>query len=262
MMSYLDSGNWLVSAASQQGYAHIRDEIPNQDFHAIDMVKDFEGESLVLAVADGAGSAPFSDEGSRIAAKTTVERLVHRIRKRPVASVKNHLIRSELRNAVKRSRSEISQYAKKEGKDSRDFATTLLAAVINEKTLATIHIGDGAIIIKGSTGEYRVVSEPQGGEYANETYFITSQNFPKAKITITSNPDVAAIFLITDGIQPLAVIDQNDQAHPGFFDPILNTVLSDNNPKQTAVRINEFISSERVRQRIIDDVTLVVAVAK
>ena len=260
--SSLTTHKWLLSAASQQGYSHRRNEIPNQDYYAFSVVGPRNRETLVLAAADGAGSAPLSDIGSRLAANTAVTELANRLRKRPASAILGHLIQSELKRAVKISRNRIKLHAKKSKADFRDLATTLLVAVINERILATIHIGDGAIIVKNSAGEYRIASKPQSGEYANETYFITGPKYPIGIINIIHNPEIAAISLITDGLQPIAITGQSGEAHPGFFNPLFETLLRDAKPELTAGRFEDFISSERVWRKTMDDVTIVAAVRK
>ena len=256
----LIAGRWLLSAASQRGYSHRRNGTPNQDYYDFRGVGTFSGEVLVLAVADGAGSAPHSASGSRIAASTAVNELTKRVNKNPACTIKPHLMRSALRRAIKRSRNEIKLHAKREHIEFRELATTLAIAVVNDAMLATAHIGDGVIITRNSDGQYYTVSGPQNGEYANETYFITSGQDPI--VSIIQNPDVSAISLITDGLQPISVVDQTGTPHPGFFDPIFETMATDNDPSRTANRISDFISSERVWLRTMDDVTIIAATLK
>ena len=255
--SSLITGRWLLSAASRQGYSHRRDGTPNQDSYDFGGVRTFEGEVLVLAVADRAGSAHYSAFGSRIAATTAVNELTKRVNKKPACTVRPHLMRTELQRAIRRSRKEIELFAKREHIAFRELATTLAIAVVNDALLSTAHVGDGAVIMKGGDGQFRTVSGPQNGEYANETYFITSEQDPV--ISFTQNPDVSAISLITDGLQPISISDQTGDPHPGFFNPIFETLLTDNDPNLSASRIGDFISSERVWRRTVDDVTIIVA---
>ena len=262
LASALPTDEWLVSAATHQGYGHERNGTHYQDSHVLEKVKDSKKESLILAVADGAGSAISSREGSRIAAETAAERLKKRFTNRKGASLNYHKVRSELKKALTSSREAIRLNTKKLGVDPRDYATTLLLAVVNERLLATLQVGDGVIVVRDSSGNYTVASEPQSGEYANETYFITSRKYPEPKISIRPDPGVTAVFLMTDGLQPLAITDHSGKAHPGFFDPIYQTLLTDKDPKLTAKRISEFITSDRVRQKTLDDVTLVAAALK
>ena len=259
--SSLTTHKWLLSAASQQGYSHRRNEIPNQDCYAV--ADACAGGTLVIAVADGAGSALHSDKGAYIAVNSAVVELtdyLDYIGNRPTKNAFHHLIQPGLKRTVQSSRERMRQHAQKDGIDFKDLATTLLIAVANDSILATAHIGDGAIIVKHGNGQYHTVSKPQNAEYANETYFITGKR--REIINVIRNPGISAISLITDGLQPIAVTHQDSEPHPGFFDRIFETLLSDDAPELTAGRFEDFISSERVWRKTMDDVTIVAAVRK
>ena len=61
---------WLVAGATAPGVSHVRHSRPNQYAYAYNVVA---GRPIAnLAVADGAGSAPRYDEGSRLAVTTAI----------------------------------------------------------------------------------------------------------------------------------------------------------------------------------------------
>lgn len=66
---------WRVAAANAAGPSQLRDGLPNQDAVAHRLVEAERGQVVVIAVADGTGSAQPSDAGSNIAAATGVEAL-------------------------------------------------------------------------------------------------------------------------------------------------------------------------------------------
>lgn len=55
---------------------------------------------------------------------------------------------------------------------SENVACTLLGAVLATDRALFLQVGDGAIVI-GTGAGYRPVFWPQGGEYPNETHFVT-----------------------------------------------------------------------------------------
>ena len=64
---------WRVLEASVIGTSHKRMQQPYQDSHYLEVQPD---GSLILAVADGAGSASHSQIGSEVAARTAVKSIL------------------------------------------------------------------------------------------------------------------------------------------------------------------------------------------
>ena len=55
----------------------------------------------------------------------------------------------------------------------RAYATTLTCAVATDGGLAVAQIGDGIVVARQEDGELFAAVQPQHGEYANETFFLT-----------------------------------------------------------------------------------------
>ena len=106
--------HWRVAAATAAGASHLRDDIPNQDAVAHRVIEIGDGAVAAIAVADGAGSAPRSDEGSRIAVATAVAAVVRGIERKPAAAMREHLATSLVRYAVKRAKNEVVRYARRQ----------------------------------------------------------------------------------------------------------------------------------------------------
>ena len=64
-----------IVAASQRGRSHAHEGKPRDDHFLLHYCKDTEW--YIMAVADGAGSAKYSREGSRIACETVVEHCIN-----------------------------------------------------------------------------------------------------------------------------------------------------------------------------------------
>lgn len=83
----------------------------------------------------------------------------------------------------------------------KDLASTLLFAAIKGEQCLIGHLGDGAI--GGLYGnELKCISNPDNGEHANETYFVTTKHAERALKIIKGNikeKDIHAFVLMSDG---------------------------------------------------------------
>ena len=155
----------------------------------------------------------------------------------------------------------MNQCASEAGQTPRDYACTLLGAILAEDRALFLQIGDGAIVI-GSGDDYWPVFWPQSGQYANETYFLTDANvFARLEFAITVEP-VAEIALLTDGLQTLALHYQTRQAHAPFFRPLfhqLRAVPTSGCAPQLLNALERFLDTPALNQRTHDDKTLILA---
>ena len=255
--------HWRVAAATAAGSSHVKSNVPNQDAVECRVVETGSGQAVILAVADGAGSAPRSDEGSRIAVKVAVASMVGAIEKRPPAAFAGHLATSLVRDAIKRAKNAVVRHGKEHSVSDRDLACTLLVAVASERLMTAGQVGDGAVVAFNlASGDARTLCAAHTGEYANETTFITSRTRPHlvADVGHASGSDYDALALITDGLQNLALKMPEREAFPGFWNPILNDLSQTEEPEAVPGRLHAFISGERVQSRTSDDVTIAIAV--
>lgn len=258
-----DRYHWRVAAATAAGSSHARDNTPNQDAVDYRLVKVGSGQVVVAAVADGAGSAPRSDEGSRIAVSAAIASMVDGINRRPAAILGKHLATSLVRDAIKRAKNAVVRYGKQRGVPARELACTLLVAVAGERLVTAAQVGDGAVIAFNlDTGTAQTLCAAHTGEYANETTFITSRTRPHriADVGHVSGADYDALALITDGLQNLALKMPEREPFLGFWNPMLNDLAQTDEPEAVPERLLSFISGERVQSRTSDDVTIAIAV--
>ena len=234
-------GSWRAVAVSEIGAAHVLAGMPCQDSSLC-----FAGDNLLVAcVADGAGSARYSDEAARaaVAEFITVSRyLLARYESMPPVKI--------VEQAFKSAREVVSEEAES---DLRDYATTLLGLVVRKDSLAAIQVGDGAVIVDGE-----VVTDSHEGEYINETRFIT---YPDVEPSIFSTTGyITRVAIVTDGLENL-VLENNGYEktpHGAFFQSMYEWLQRYEEPERTA-QLSEFLKSERVRSRTPDDVTLFLA---
>ncbi|MDE2788374.1 MAG: PP2C family serine/threonine-protein phosphatase [Chloroflexota bacterium] len=254
--------HWRVAAATAAGASHLRDDTPNQDAVAHRVVEIGHGAAAVIAVADGAGSAPRSDEGSRVAVDAAVASVAEGINRRPAAAFSEVMAASLVRYAIERAKIEVERYGRRHNAPARELASTLIVAFASDSLMTAAQVGDGAVIAFNiGGGDAMTLCQAHTGEYANETTFITSRSRPHeiASVGHASGHDYDALALITDGLQNLALKMPEREAFPGFWNPILHDLAHTDEPEAVPARLHAFISGERVQSRTGDDVTIAIA---
>ena len=243
---------WRAVGTYVQGTSHIKFDIPCQDYCSYERVVIGSTPALVVAIADGAGSAPLSQVGSR-------EAVEHLLRVIP-GSLSSILEASEklARHWLHDTREHLDELAAQEGCDLRDLGCTILVAILGEFASFFAQIGDGAWIIERD-GEYLAATWPSGGEYVNETTFLTSSNWAESIKCEFIAGRISAAAGFTDGLQRLALRFDSQSVYAPFFDPLF-TVLRDTDDETTLISpLIQFLSSDRVADRTDDDKTLVLA---
>jgi serine/threonine protein phosphatase PrpC len=256
-----DKHHWRVAVATAAGASHSRDNTPNQDAVAHRLVEVGHGQVVVVAVADGAGSAPRSDEGSQIAVEAAVATIVDSINKRPAAVFGERQAESLARDAIKQAKIEVERYGRRHNVPARELASTLIVAFASDELVTAAQVGDGAVIAFDSrAGAAITLCAAHTGEYANETTFITSRTRPHkiADVGHASGYDYDALALITDGLQNLALKMPEREAFMGFWNPMLNDLAQSADTEAVSERLHSFISSGRVQSRTSDDVTIAI----
>ena len=257
--------HWRVAAATAAGASHLRDDIPNQDAVAHRVIEIGHGAVAIIAVADGAGSAPRSDEGSRVAVDAAVASVAEGINRRPAAAFAEGMAESTVRDAIERAKIEVERYGRRHNVPARELASTLIVAFASDSLMTAAQVGDGAVIAFNiGGGDAMTLCGAHTGEYANETTFITSRSKPHeiASVGHASGHDYDGLALITDGLQNLALKLPEREAFMGFWNPILTDLAQTDEPEAVPGRLHAFISGERVQSRTTDDVTIAIAVRK
>jgi hypothetical protein len=269
-------GRWvalfkIVSKAWVTGTSHERLGRGCEDVH---VYRVYGRELLLIAVADGAGSASFAASGANVAAQCAIE-AAERILYRQTEPAEYDQWQSVLRGVLTAAREALVRLAEKsitvaipllsaERRDSsdasalRNFATTLLVAIATLNWIAVAQVGDGAVVIQYNDGTLKSLTPRQRGEYINETCFLTDEDFLSlAEYNVVSCANTQGIALLTDGLQLLTMSYPANTPHAPFFEPLFRFAgASEANPADLA----RFLASERVCSRTDDDKTLVLAV--
>jgi hypothetical protein len=249
-------GAWHVVGASVQGVSHVRAGLPCQDAHFWSEAPD---GLLVIAVADGAGSAPLSEVGAATAVRTAVNEAHKRLSDGLLFCEHDDWL-AMLRALFVQAREAVVREAALRGRPPADLATTLLLAVAAPNLIAAAQVGDGAVVARLADQNFVPVTRPQHTEYLNETTFLTSQDAIEGGQFVAWKADVTGLAVFSDGLQMLALKMPEGLPHPPFFVPILNFVSGTRDRARAEKMLKSFLQSPQIAQRADDDLTLVLAV--
>ena len=253
--SHLDAaglvrGDIRIAAASRRGRSHEHAGSFRDDDFYINHCQE-TGWSVML-VADGAGSAVNSREGSRIAVQTAGDYLFNQLSGLKGVHLKQHITAWEgsdqqatinamlhhFKQAATLAVNSIQNEAICAEQPVKSYSTTLLATVAlrtdNELFAAAFWLGDGAIGAYSPSGKVRILGNPDSGEYAGQTRFldqsiIADPSF-SGRISVGKWNDVSHLILMTDGVSdPLFETDnglRSDEKWTRLLDELI-PVLTD-----------------------------------
>ena len=250
--------NWRYIGASVIGTSHSKLELPCQDSCVVVEASGQDEVGRLIAIAsDGAGSARFAQEGAELtcetAARVLTEQLAHSAD--GVLSIEPYAVVDAIRIAIQ-------ERATRDGSSMRDFACTVVAAVVGPGKAIYFQIGDGAVVARRS-GTLECVFWPDGGEYANTTFFVTDPDaHAHLQCRIEDAPEELA--LMTDGLQRLALVFSSKTVHAPFFDPMFAVLRASSADAcdRLSSSLAAFLNSEPINSRTDDDKTLVLISAR
>jgi len=256
----LKGAGFSIAAASRRGRSHEHGgSFRDDDFFISD---DPATGWSVLIVADGAGSAKSSREGSRIAVEMAGKHLVDNLAselgtkvsgllgtwdsdassQNAIGTEFHYFFHKMAGNAIQA----IEQEAQAQNAPVKEYSTTLLAAAVKKDGantfLATFWMGDGAIAAYGPRGTVKLMGTPDGGEFAGQTRFLdrnalADQGFGK-RVRVGRLQNVSSVILMTDGVSDPYFETDNGLADPAKWDVLWDEIqpqLGDPAPEQRLV---------------------------
>ena len=243
--------------SSQIGTSHIKTNTPKQDDLGILNCVINDKEYLISAVADGAGSAKYSQISSKHICKFLIKKMQNWLKENELANFSKEIVISW----IKEFQNILNRFIRVNKLSTiRDFATTILFAILSDSKNIFFQIGDGAIVV-GNSEKLECVFLPQKGEYANTTHFIVEQNFENNLAFKVFDESFERVAMHTDGIENISLI-KLETPHLGFFNPFFDCLADEplGYNKDVSEELGEFLSSNDVNQRTDDDKTMVVIV--
>ncbi len=220
---YLEQGGFRLQAASRRGRSHAHAGGFRDDAIALDFLA--ESGWAILAVADGAGSAPYARRGSELAcvhaleglkahlAAGSLDEVLSEIGEEDIAentSLRAACYTALVENAAWAAVEAIKAEAEKIEAETRDFSTTLLLTICKKVKaayfFASFWVGDGAVGIYTAGAEAPLImGTPDGGEFAGQTRFLTSREVWQDgaiadRVYFHLVKDFTACILMTDGV--------------------------------------------------------------
>lgn len=239
---------------------HLKRQMPCQDAAYYATV----GEYLIGAIADGAGSAQFSDQGAEQAVSYAVAETVLAMRTRQVrpdlwdeATARAHFC--EVISGLQHKQAILADSLECE---VRELASTLAMFIASPSKVIAVQVGDGFIVTRPVDGEYTLLFPPDKGEYANETSFLTQANPTEAMRVGVWDCRTAFICASSDGLERLAIKLADMIPHAPFFRPIEDFMQSVPSPETDDGFITEFLGSERLNARTDDDKCLLLGLRR
>lgn len=272
----LNGKGFSIVAASRRGRSHEHGgSFRDDDFFISD---DQTNGWSVMIVADGAGSAKNSREGSRIAVDTAGKHLVDSLAgefgskisgllgtwesdatsQNAIGTEFHYFFHKMAGNAIQA----IEQEAQAQNAPVKEYSTTLLAAAVKKDGantfLATFWMGDGAIAAYGPRGTVKLMGTPDGGEFAGQTRFLdrnalADQGFGK-RVRVGRLQNVSSIILMTDGVSDPYFETDNGLADPAKWDVLWDEIqpqLGDAAPDQRLVEWLHFFKQGHHDDRTI-----------
>lgn len=249
---------WSWASAKATGTSHIKAGTGCDDAGACFEVQSARGPALVMIVSDGAGSAAKSSIGSRIACQTIGRAMKQAYRKHGIGAITRESVFEWLDDA----RDRIAQAAAKADATPRDFACTLVAALIGANEALVVQIGDGALVFRSNgKSEWQIANWPSHGEYAGTTYFVTDDPSPTVE-TIWIDGEIEEAVVFTDGLERLALSFEARSPFRPFFETMLGPLRiseATSRDRKLSSFLQKFIESDSVNERTDDDKTLILA---
>jgi Serine/threonine protein phosphatase len=255
----MNGKTWRIAHASAVGAAHLSQNVPCQDRSVCRTVESSkDGEVLIAVIADGAGSTARGQDGAQTACDffaSEVEKFLQN-----GASV-GSLNEDFGKRLVEYFQKKITDLAASEGVEMREYASTLVAAVVSETNAAFYQIGDGAVIFASSdeNAGYRFGIKPAESLYVNMTDFLTDEDAAQKIRHNLVEERIEDLILFSDGIYPVAVDYQTNQPHVPFLKPMLAPLQNVNLLNGLNEKLEKFLASPKINEKTDDDKTIILA---
>jgi serine/threonine protein phosphatase PrpC len=258
---------WRIAKASVIGTGHIKADMPCQDSHYVRVV----GDTLIVAVSDGLGSAAHSEIGSALACEVATEYVAQQLiqatpaRWQQLVQTLSGTAGTEpayadiLHAAFVTARQALEDEATRQAVALRDYACTLLMIVVTPHHWHSLHIGDGALVGLYADDSVQTLSLPDNGEFINVTVPLTSSEYLSHMRAHHKHEGLTGVAAVSDGVQPMCINFKTGAAYPGFFRPLIQWLRNHTQLSQLDDTLATMLDSEKLRQKSDDDMTLVIA---
>lgn len=251
-VSFLDSFlDKKIVVASKRGRSHAHEgSFRDDDFN----IKQLTGGWAVVAIADGAGSAKFARQGSKLATELITEKLANEdilntlstdvsafyaeidVAEEEKLKHKSSIINT-LYKEVRNLHTELIEFAKQEEMQLKDLSSTLIFALCKKfdfgYVILSFGVGDCPINVVSKDNSVKLLNTLDVGEFGGGTRFITMPeifNNPTMgnRFSINKFDDFDKLFLMTDGIYDAKFVTENKLEDLETWGKFLNDLDGEN----------------------------------
>lgn len=237
---------WMTVAAAVPGVSHEKKGESCQD--AVHTIR--QDGVTVLALADGAGSVRYARQGAECATRCAcdwISRSFDALWDMEPAEIAVSVVQQALER--------LQPLARELSAAPRDLASTLAFVAVKRERYIVGNLGDGVIGCE-RWGQLDVLCHPRRGEFANQTYFLTSDFAARCfEIKKGDSRDVTAFSLMSDGAAE-AFYQRRDKSLGRGVQQVSRWL--EQYPASQIARQLEVNLREQVRARTDDDCSLAV----
>lgn len=237
---------WMAVAAAVPGVSHEKKGESCQD--AVHTIR--QDGVTVLALADGAGSVRYARQGAECATRCACDwigRSFDALWDIEPAEIATSVVQQALER--------LQPLARELSAAIRDLASTLAFVAVKQGRYIVGNLGDGVIGCERQ-GQLDVLCHPRRGEFANQTYFLTSDFAARCfEVKKGDCRDVTAFSLMSDGAAE-AFYRRRDKTLSRGVQQVSRWLAQ--YPASQIARQLEVNLREQVRERTDDDCSLAV----
>ncbi len=251
------SDGWRIAGASLRGRLHAHHGLWREDFFDFDSTDGW----TVIAVSDGAGSAPLSRVGSRLACETSLNRAIEGLEGFDLSSESEEDLKKSdlpylqrlLADTGRVALAAMRQEATERNQKPEDFAATLLVVVHHawrgRHLVGAVQVGDGSIALLDWNGDLTLLGAPDHGDQSGETRFLTTQGVEETlehRVLFSVKSHLRCIVTMSDGVSDDFFPEEKrlvglllDDDFAGMMDReghslrgVLKVVAGENDPKE------------------------------
>ena len=244
----------ITVRATATGRIHLLKDIDCQDTIDFRLVNG----GFVFAVADGAGSASSSRQGSQLASGAFCE----------------HLSKSELVYpydtclvaACGVARKALEEAAEKQGCALESLNTTLFGGVYLNGSLRCAGIGDSLGFVVGGNGSIQSPIRPAKGEYVNETVFVNSLRWREFLRVSPLMENPKYLFACSDGLLNIiySLIHEDGEwkviPHIDIMSGMVDYLIKSSHGADVDRELADMLGSDKANNLNADDKALLVVV--
>ena len=257
---------WRLTQASARGKSHVDLGLPNQDW--VEVMTSQDQSVIAAVICDGAGTARHSEQGAQITCRSLAPALIELGMLVQQAPVPLEFIRQHIIELVEAVRADLAVRG-----PLNDFHCTMVLCLLAERRGYVAQVGDSIglstkfLYISDGTQEvldffpsnHVQVFEPERGEYANETHFVTEPDWVgHLRISEIEPSRIDALLLMTDGAMDVAM--KRGRPFRGFLANLVGNLLAMDDAQERNQLLTEWLSDPLTYPMTADDKTMFLAI--